>query len=140
MLIIPEFFEVKKGFKSYKECIDHMVKNMVSLGYVDNTFKKDVLERAKMSSTAFGSFAIPHAMKMYAQKTGINILISENPIPWNDKSVNLIIMMCFNKSERYMFNEIYEPITMILSEAENVKKVLAARTYEEFIDTMVSLL
>ena len=140
MLIIPEFFEVKKGFKSYKECIDHMVKNMVSLGYVDNTFKKDVLEREKMSSTAFGSFAIPHAMKMYAQKTGINILISENPIPWNDKSVNLIIMMCFNKSERYMFNEIYEPITMILSEAENVKKVLAARTYEEFIDTMVSLL
>lgn len=140
MLIIPEFFEVKKGFKSYKECIDHMVKNMVSLGYVDNTFKKDVLEREKMSSTAFGSFAIPHAMKMYAHKTGINVLISENPIPWNEKSVNLVIMMCFNKSERYMFNEIYEPITMILSEAENVKKVLAVRTYEEFIETMVSLL
>lgn len=140
MLIIPEFFEVKKGFKSYKECIDHMVKNMVSLGYVDNTFKKDVLEREKMSSTAFGSFAIPHAMKMYAHKTGINVLISENPIPWDEKSVNLVIMMCFNKSERYMFNEIYEPITMILSEAENVKKVLAVRTYEEFIETMVSLL
>lgn len=140
MLIIPEFFEVKKGFKSYKECIDHMVKNMVSLGYVDNTFKKDVMEREKMSSTAFGSFAIPHAMKMYAHKTGMNVLISENPIPWNDKSVNLVIMMCFNRSERYMFNEIYEPITMILSEAENVKKVLATRTYEEFIETMVSLL
>lgn len=46
-----------------------MVENMLSLGYVDNTFKKDLLEREKMSSTAFENFAIPHAMKMYANKT-----------------------------------------------------------------------
>lgn len=139
-LIIPEFFERKKGFKSQKECIDHMVKNMTKLGYVDNSFKKDVLERERISSTAFGNFAIPHAMKMYANKTGMSIVITENPIEWNDKNVNLVIMMCFNKNERYMFNEIYEPITMILSEAENVKKILGAKTYDEFINLMVSLL
>ena len=67
-------------------------------------------------------------------------MISENQIPWNDKFVNLLIMMCFNKNERHMFNEIFEPITMILSEAENVKQVLSVRSYEEFIETMLSLL
>ena len=57
-----------------------MVKKLVKLDYVDTHFKDEVLEREKMSSTAFGNFAIPHAMKMHANKTGINILISENPI------------------------------------------------------------
>lgn len=99
-----------------------MVKKLVKLDYVDTHFKDKVLEREKMSSTAFGNFAIPHAMKMHANKTGINILISENPISWNEHPVNLVIMMCFNKNERYIFNEIYDPITMILSEPENVKK------------------
>lgn len=138
-LIIPEFFCKKKGLKTYKECIDFMTKKMVKLGYVDSMFKQEVLEREKLSSTAFGSFAIPHAMKMYAHKTGMNVVISEEPIIWNDKLVNLVIMMCFNKNERYIFNEIYEPITMILSESENVKKVLMCNSYEEFIETMVSL-
>lgn len=92
----------------------------------------------KKLSISLDNFAISFAIKMYANKAGINVLISENTIPWNDKSVNLVIMMCFNKNERYMFNEIYEPITMILSEAENVKQVLSMRTYEEFIETMIS--
>lgn len=48
--------------------------------------------------------------------------------------------MCFNKNERYIFNEIYDPITMILSEPENVKKILHAKDYEDFIQLMVSLL
>lgn len=109
-------------------------------GYVNTSFKEEVLERERISSTAFGNFAIPHAMNMYANKTGINIIISDQPIQWSDKSVNLVIMMCFNKNERYMFNEIYEPITMILSESENVKKILTSKDYHEFIQNLVDLL
>ena len=49
-------------------------------------------------------------------------------------------MMCFNINERYIFNEIFDPITMILSENENVKKIIVCSTYEEFISNMVELL
>ena len=35
-----------------------MVKKLVKLDYVDTHFKDEVLEREKMSSTAFGNFAI----------------------------------------------------------------------------------
>lgn len=139
-LIIPEFFEHKNNLKTEKDTIDYMVKKMVKFEYVDPSFKQDILAREKMSSTAFGSFAIPHAMKMYAHKTGINIIVSDTPILWNECPVNLIIMMCFNINERYIFNEIFDPITMILSESENVKKIIASKSYEEFIHTMVSLL
>lgn len=139
-LLVPELFEKKNNLENHEKCIQYMVKKLAKLGYVDTNFKDEVLEREKMSSTAFGDFAIPHAMKMHANKTGLNILISDKPILWNEHPVNLVIMMCFNKNERYIFNEIYDPITMILSESENVKKILNAKDYDDFIQLMVSLL
>ena len=139
-LLVPELFEKKNHLKDYQKCIQYMVKKLVKLGYADSSFKEEVFEREKMSSTAFGKFAIPHAIKMHANKTGLNILISDTPISWNDHSVYLAIMMCFNKNERYIFNEIYDPITMILSEVENVTKILKAKSFEDFIQIMVSLL
>lgn len=139
-LIIPDFFEKKNGLPTEKECINYMVKKMAKHGYVDNSFKNEILEREKMSSTAFGNFAIPHAMKMYAHKTGMNIIVSDEPILWNGQSVNLVIMLCFNINERYIFNEIFDPITMILSESENVRKITTSKSYEDFIQNLVNLL
>lgn len=139
-LIIPDFFERKNNLKSDKECINYMVNKLVKFEYVNKKFKDEVLQREKMSSTAFGNFAIPHAMKMNAKKTGINIIVSDDPILWNNHPVNLVLMLCFNINERHIFNEIFDPITMILSESENIRKVTACRNYEEFIDTMVDLL
>lgn len=139
-LIIPDFFEKKNGLPTEKECINYMVKKMTKYGYVDNSFKNEILEREKMSSTAFGNFAIPHAMKMYAHKTGMNIIVSDEPILWNGQSVNLVIMLCFNINERYIFNEIFDPITMILSESENVRKITTSKSYEDFIQNLVNLL
>ena len=139
-LVTPDLFETKKAFASQGQCIDYMVKKLVKLGYVDPDFKKDILERERISSTAFGDFALPHAMKMKAHKTGIFILISPTAIPWGNHSVHLIMMMCFNANERHVFNELYDPITMILSEPENVKTILKTKDYEEFIQLFVSLL
>lgn len=138
-LILPDFFERKNGLSNEKECIDYMVKKLVKKDYVGPSFKKEIVEREQLSSTAFRNFAIPHAMKMYAKKTAVNVLISDDAISWNHHPVNLVMMMCFNKSERHIFNEIYEPITMILSEPENVRKILAAQDYEEFIRIFSSL-
>ena len=140
-LLLPDFFEVlKSGFSTEKECITYMVNKLIAHGYVDNEFENEIISRENMSSTAFGCFAIPHAMKMHAKKTGMNIVISETPISWNQQDVYLVLMLCFNKSDRYIFNEIFDPITMILSTPENVKKLCGCQSYEDFISTMSDLL
>ena len=140
-LLLPDFFEVlKSGFSTEKECITYMVNKLIVHGYVDVEFENEIISRENMSSTAFGSFAIPHAMKMHAKKTGMNIVISETPISWNQQDVYLVLMLCFNKSDRYIFNEIFDPITMILSTPENVKKLCGCQSYEDFISTMSDLL
>lgn len=92
-----------------------------------------------MSSTAFNLFAIPHSMEMHAKKTGLSVLISENDIVWSNKPIQLVIMLCFKANERQIFNEIFDPITIILSDINNINKLIKCREYNEFIETMVSM-
>lgn len=70
---------------------------LIKLDYVDSSFFEEVLKREQLSSTAFGNFAIPHSMKMKAMKTGIDVVITRNPIAWDKYPVNLVLMICFNK-------------------------------------------
>jgi len=132
-LILPEFFEVRPIMKGSDSAIHYLAEKFRKAGYVHDAFEDEVRERERMSSTAFDLFAIPHAMKMHEPKTGMNILILENPIDWDGKPVQLVMMLCFNKNERYIFNEIFEPLTMILTEKENLKTVLKCRDYTSFV-------
>lgn len=105
-LIVPEFFERRDDLTDYDQVVRHMVGKMVSMGYVDEDFEQDIRAREQLSATAFQDFAIPHAMKMRAHKTGINVLISDTPVRWGDKQVRIVLMLCFNRDERFIFNEI----------------------------------
>ena len=117
-----------------------MSKQLQDLGYVGDNFESEVIERDSISSTAFGTFAIPHAMKMHEIRTGINIMIAKEPIDWDGKKVELVMMLCFNINERYLFNELFEPISMILVDPDNLSKVLKTKNADEFIDTLADLL
>ena len=139
-LINPNFFERLHHCASKEELINHMCEKMRQYGYVSETFEEEILEREQMSSTAFGNFAIPHAMRMHAIKTGMNVVILDESIDWDGKLVNLIMMLSFNKNERYIFNEIFEPLTMMLTYKENIKTVLNCPDYQHFIDTLVSFI
>ena len=139
-LLNTQLFEISDKDYDFDTCIEDMVNKLSLLCYVENSFKDEIIERENISSTSFGNFAIPHAMKMNARKTGISILISNNSINWHNNNVNLVIMMCFNRQDRYLFNELYEPITMILSEYENVKALTKAKSYDEFINIIVEAL
>lgn len=139
-IITPELIEVNSNLRTYPQCVHYIAQKLCSLGYVEPDFELEVLEREKLSSTAFGNFAIPHSMKMKANKTGISVLISDSAIDWNGHLVQLVLMMCFNKDERRIFNEIYEPLTMTLSEPENVRAIVKCRTYEDFISKIISMI
>lgn len=137
-LILPDFFK-KVTSTNQEECIKIMVNKLIEFKYVDNNFYTEVLQREAASSTAFNNFAIPHTLKMNAYKTGINILISEKAINWNNNQVHLVMMLCFNRNDRKIFYEIYDTITLILNDPCNFKKIIACNNYEEFINTLSSL-
>lgn len=89
-----------------------------------------------MSSTAFGLFAIPHAMKMNAYKTAMSVMVIDEPVQWETSAVQLVMLLCFNRNERYIFNEVFEPITMILTNPTCVKRLLRTGSGKDFIEAL----
>lgn len=132
-LLLPDFFERSKHPATWQETIRTLCRKLEQHGYVNNHFETEVLEREEMSSTAFQNFAIPHALKMNAYKTGMLIRLFDTPIDWHGTPVSLVILLCFNREERYIFNELFDPLTMILTDSTNLKKALTMPDYESFI-------
>lgn len=139
-LIVKNLFKITTEITTYDACVPYLANELINLNYVEEEFLDDVLEREKLSSTAFLGAAIPHSMHMNANKTALSILINPNGIDWNGTEVNIVIMMCFQKNERFLFNEVFEPITMILAEKENLTTLINVSDYEAFIETMVGLI
>ncbi len=139
-MLDPDLFARNIEFKSEFEAIDYMVEKLIEKDYVNNHFKTEILERESMSSTSFNNLAIPHSMKMNAYKTGMFIIINDKPTSWGLNKVNLIMMLVINKFDRSLFNEVYENLTMILTEPEAMNRVLHAKNYDEFINILVQSL
>ncbi|MGB7594377.1 MAG: BglG family transcription antiterminator [Erysipelotrichaceae bacterium] len=136
-ILNPKFFRRNLPFLNENEAIEYMCTVLVKEEYVTDTFIDEIKDRERMSSTAFNNLAIPHCMKMNAQKTGMFVIINEKPTQWGNNQVNLILMLSINRNDRKLFNEVFETLTMILTEPEAMKEVLNCTTYEEFIQTLV---
>ena len=139
-VITPSLFEKNDSLKNEDEAIKYMSNKMFDLGYVSDRFESEIYSRERISSTAFLDFAIPHSVKMNAYKTGINVIVSEKPISWWGQQVHIVLMMSFNISERYIFNEVFEPITMILTDKQVMNQIIKMSNYEEFINFLVDAL
>lgn len=139
-ILISDFFERGNFSGTKEEMIHYLCGKLVEHGYTDDSFEEQVLTREEMSSTGFSNLAIPHALKMNAKKTGMLVYLCETPMDWGGTSVSIIILLCFNREERYIFNEIFEPLTMILTDLSNFKKALSQPDYESFIQFLSSCL
>lgn len=136
----PTLFRKNIYFPNENDAIEFMVSTLIKEGYVNHSFMDEIKDRERMSSTAFNNLAIPHSMKMNAIKTGMFVIINEKPTQWGNNQVNLILMLSINRNDRNLFNEVFENLTMILTEPDAIKKVIESETYEEFIQVLIDCL
>lgn len=136
-ILNPKFFRRNLSFATENEAIEYMCSILVAEEYVTETFIDEIKDRERMSSTAFNNLAIPHCMKMNAKKTGMFVIINEKPTQWGNNQVNLILMLSINRNDRNLFNEVFENLTMILTEPDAMKEVLNCTTYDDFIQILV---
>lgn len=137
-LLKPELFLHKSSMPSKRAVIHELCDNLYRLGYTRASFEEQVMERDAMSSTAFGLFAIPHAMKMDEYKTAVSVMILDEPVHWDADDVQLVMLLRFNRNERYIFNEVFEPITMLLTNPASVRRLLHAGSGMEFIEAITA--
>jgi lichenan operon transcriptional antiterminator len=127
-------------FTNEDDAIRYLSSMMIQNGYAGGSFTEEVLARERSYSTAYGNIAVPHSMQMNAKKTGMAVLINENPIPWGQKMVNVVLMFSIQKETINLFYDIFDNLIVMLLEAANTAKIMKCESYDAFIQTIIDCL
>lgn len=134
----PELFCKNGDMANQEQALSYMVRALEHNGYVDDGFMDEVKDREAHSSTAFGRLAVPHSLKMEANRTGMYILLSDKPIVWGEHMVNVVLLFAINRQDRELFHEIFDNLIVLLLEYHSLEKVLESGSYEEFIEAILT--
>lgn len=118
-----------------------MGEELVELDRIDQHYVESIIEREKISSTAFNHIvAVPHSMKMNGKRTSISIVINDKPVKWGESTVQIIAMIVMNREERKEFRSIFDSFIEVLSESKNANKIIESKNYEDFIRILSELM
>ena len=105
----PRLFVSNARPKDKGELIRSLCARCEELGYVDENFVDEVLDRERLSSTAFGNrVAIPHSMTASAHRSFLSVVVNEKPLRWDDKDVNLVMLMGLAATDRAAFRMLFD--------------------------------
>ena len=115
---------------------------MVDHGVIDQAHVDGVLERERMSSTAFtDNLAVPHAMAMTATRTTIAIVINDSPMDWGDSRVTVVALIAFSAAGRSSFQSVFDQFVEVFSERTDVLNLIRRSVdFPSFIDSLVHLM
>ena len=138
--IFKEVFNKEAFFKinaeTSKDAIKQIGKAMKSKGFIDDEVISMVLEREKMSSTDIGHLvAIPHTILEGCYKSIIGVGVLEKPIMWNKEEVQLIFMVCFNKSESYNF-PVFKYLYNFIQDEGEVRRALKFFNFDKLMEIL----
>lgn len=139
-LILPETFCVNTSHATRDQAIHAMAERLVELGYATDDFDQQVLERERLSSTAYGTVALPHALRQNSPQSSISVMVSHSPIQWGDDKVNLVFLLSFSKTDQEVFYEVFDPLVSILSSQEQVSLLVGITDYQQFIARLCKLM
>lgn len=140
------FFDSNNFVKSDKLKNIDAVFNLVSSKLekqkvVQSDFKERLYQREQMSSTAFGRIAIPHSLDMSAQKSKGFIVVNPHGIKWSGgNEVYLVIALAIDPNNKQLFREVFDELSDIVTDINNVTELIKCKNYSEFIIKLVELL
>lgn len=132
-LFKKEFFIKNSPIENEHQAITEICNIFFQKGYIDKDFVNSVFEREKLSSTAFGNYAIPHPLVVSAKKTAIFVLINEKPVKWNESNVNFIFLLCVSEQDKLMFKDLFSSLIYLLTDIKIKQKLVSVNNFDEFI-------
>ncbi|MDJ0347794.1 PRD domain-containing protein [Cryobacterium sp. PH29-G1] len=122
--------------------IRELGERMVRHGVIDQAHVDGVLERERMSSTAFtDNLAVPHAMAMTALRTTIAIVVNDSPMDWGDSRVTVVALIAFSAAGRSSFQSVFDQFVEVFIERTDVQQLIRRSVdFRSFIDGLVQLM
>jgi mannitol PTS system EIIA component len=134
-ILSTENIVLNKVLTNKEEAIRFTGQILVDRGYVEPAYIEKMLEREEMASTFMGnSVAIPHGTddaKTEVKNSGLAIIQVPEGVDFGDGNIVKLIIGIAGKGDEHL--EILSNIAIVVSEEENVEKIVSASTAEEVL-------
>ena len=104
--------------------IDQLEKQKI----VTAEFRKEVFDREAIGETALATgIAIPHAAPQNVLQSKIAIVTLKQPIIWDQRKVQYVLLMCIAKSDRKLVRGVITYIHKIVQSEKQLSRFFAGR-------------
>lgn len=134
-ILTADTVELNASFGGRDEAIQRAGELLVANGNVDEKYIDSMFEREQSVSTFMGNaVAIPHGTndsKDSVLRSGLSIITAPDGVDYGDGNVAKLIVGIAGKGGEHL--EILSRIALVVSEEENVEKIVASRSKEELL-------
>jgi mannitol PTS system EIIA component len=134
-ILTPETVELGVRLSNRDEAIRRAGALLVANGNVDERYVESMFEREESVSTYMGNaVAIPHGTndsKQWVTRSGLSIITAPEGVEYGDGDVARLVIGIAGKGDEHL--EILSKISLVVSEEENVVKIVQAETKEELL-------
>lgn len=127
---------VENGTESRNDVIKYICDSLLRKGYAKEGILESVIKREKISSTALGTFAMPHAQIDYILKPGISIYVNKNGIDWDGEKVNIVFFFAMNRQAKPIINQIYEFFGHVISDESLLSNLALVSKEQEILSLL----
>lgn len=137
----PEFFYYGRDLANRDAALEKIASCFTQAGVTDASYLTKLKQREELSSTAFGKVAIPHSFNMVALKSRGYILVNPTGIEWGQNAkVYVVIGLAIDPQNTSLFREVFDKISEVMVDEENISQLIQCTTYDQFIDQLINLL
>ena len=118
--------------------LEYMGNLALENGYIDEGFINDVVLRERTSSTAFiEGLAIPHSISLFAKRSFVCVLQSDEPIPWGRNDVNVVMMFGLSKPDIHKLGATFDVIIDRFTRIDSMQNIMKSTNFDEFVSALV---
>ena len=125
-----------------EEVIHQMSSRLLKMGYVNEKFENEVLEREKKISTVMNDvIAIPHPLQISSLENVVAVSILEHPVEWGEgRQAQIILMLALSDNYGKDIERFYSLLVDIMNHQELQEELLKSRSMTEFLKTTMAYL
>ena len=134
-ILTPQTIELGASLGSRDEAIRRAGELLVRNGNVEERYVDSMFERERSVSTYMGNaVAIPHGTndsKQWVTRSGLSVITVPDGVEYGDGEMARLIVGIAGKGDEHL--EILSKIAIVVSEEENVEKIVRSETKEELL-------
>ncbi|AYD89042.1 PRD domain-containing protein [Actinomyces lilanjuaniae] len=136
----PSLFLRVEGGGQRDDVLPVMAQALVSRAAAGEGFLEQVMERERLSSTAFASgAALPHTIEMTAARSAVMVCLARQPVDWDGTPVRLVALLCLSEDSRTTFGDVFDNLVHALLDKEVVTRLAASTSYDELVQTVLEV-